>query len=188
MWTREVLHGVELMSPRPAIRHAVATTRLGIVLGPYDQSLHGREEGDDGPPTGPGGWWFAFEPELHLERADDPIVPDIAGWRVDRVPELPDTAHCKIAPDWLCEALSPSTEAYDRSDKLEIYGAQGVPHVWLLSPIAKTLEAFRLQPGSGYVLVKTFRGKIAKAEPFTEVIVPLSRLWTMKLAHPPSHE
>ena len=47
-------------------------------------------------------------------------------------------------------------------------------------PITKTLEVFRLQP-EGYLLVKTFRGKTAKAEPFTELVVPLSRLWIMKV-------
>ena len=96
-------------SPHPALRHANVTSSLGVMIGgPFH---HGR--------GGPGGWWILDEPELHFGR--NVLVPDLAGWRRTRLPRLPDAAYCSVFPDWVCEVLSPSTAALDRSKKLAIY-------------------------------------------------------------------
>ena len=124
---------------------------------------------------GPGGWRILDEPELHL--GADIIVPDIAGWRRARLPILPDEAFFSIAPDWVCEVVSPSTAALDRVKKLAIYAREHVPHVWLVDPIGHTLEALRLD-GSRWTIVSTWSGlAVLRAEPFDAIELDLSLLW-----------
>jgi len=161
----EIVDGELVVSPRPALRHARSASRLGMDLGgPFD---HGRD--------GPGGWIILFEPELHLD--SHVLVPDLAGWRRERMPELPDTAATSLPPDWVGEVLSPSTEAEDRAGKRPIYARFGVAFLWLLDPILETLEVFRLQ-GSGWLLLDTYRGqKKVRAEPFDAVELDLGSLW-----------
>lgn len=161
----EILDGELYASPRPAVPHALATSGLGYdLIGPFDR---GR--------GGPGGWWILVEPELHL--SDDVVVPDLAGWRRTRVPDLPRGAFLQIAPDWVCETLSPSTERIDRGKKLAIYAREGVAHVWLLNPIAETLEAYRLQEGHWLLLVTHTGDVTARIEPFDAIEIELWRLW-----------
>jgi len=97
----EILNGELVLHPRPAARHAVAHSILGAEL--IGQFYIGR--------NGPGGWVILFEPELHLN--DDVLVPDVAGWRRERMPEIPDVVGIQLSPDWVCEVLSPSTQARD---------------------------------------------------------------------------
>ena len=161
----EILDGELYASPRPAVPHALATSGLGYdLIGPFDR---GR--------GGPGGWWILVEPELHL--SDDVVVPDLTGWRRTRVPDLPRGAFLQIAPDWVCETLSPSTERIDRGKKLAIYAREGVAHVWLLNPIAETLEAYRLQEGHWLLLVTHTGDVTARIEPFDAIEIELWRLW-----------
>ena len=87
-----------------------------------------------------------FEPELHL--VGDTLVPDLAGWRRERLPSLPDAPAVTLAPDWVCEILSPSTERIDRVKKLPAYAHHGVGHAWLINPTTRTLEVFRRDGGS----------------------------------------
>src|SRR5688572_5797091 len=130
----EIINGELRTLPRPAPKHARASSRLGVRLGgPFDLG-----EG------GPGGWSILDEPELHLGLEQDVLVPDLAGWRLERMPKLPETAYFELPPDWVCEVLSPSTEADDRVDKMPIYAREGVRHVWLIDPILQTLEVFVL--------------------------------------------
>jgi Uma2 family endonuclease len=161
----EILDGELHTSPRPAVPHAVATTGLGVDLGgPFDR---GR--------GGPGGWSILAGPELHL--SDDVIVPDLAGWRRARVPVLPRDAFIEIAPDWVCEMLSPSTERLDRGKKLAIYAREGVAHVWFVNPIAETVESYRLEHGR-WLLLTTHVGDVsARIEPFDAIEIELWRLW-----------
>ncbi len=161
----EILDGELQTSPRPAVPHAIATSGLGAdLIGPFDR---GR--------GGPGGWWMLAEPELHL--AADVVVPDLAGWRRARVPDLPRGAFLEIAPDWVCETLSPSTERLDRGTKLAIYAREGVVHVWLLNPLSETLEVYRLELGR-WLLLETHAGDVAaRSEPFDAVELELWRLW-----------
>ena len=124
---------------------------------------------------GPGGWIFLPEPELHL--AEHVIVPDIAGWRRERLPTLPKTAWLEIAPDSVCEILSPSTERFDRTDKLAIYAAFGVGHCWYVDPQLRTLEVFSRQ-GDKWLLAATFKdADPVTAPPFEVHTFTLDVLW-----------
>jgi Uma2 family endonuclease len=119
----EILDGELVLSPRPALRHSRAASRLGTLLGnPFDR---GR--------GGPGGWTLLYEPDLHL--GEHVIVPDMGGWRLERLPSVPDAPWLDLAPDWVCEVLSPSTARIDRGRKLRIYAAAGVATCgcWTLS-------------------------------------------------------
>jgi Uma2 family endonuclease len=158
--------GEELIThPRPGPRHSRAASQLGgKLMGPFD-------EGSDGP----GGWWILDEPEVHL--GPHVLVPDIAGWRRERLPRLPDTAWFELAPDWVCEVLSPSTARVDRVQKLPVYAAAGVGHVWLVDPVLRTLEAFENQQGR-WLLLGAFKNDDAVAVvPFEAVALDLGALW-----------
>lgn len=161
----EIMDGDLHTSPRPSPRHALASSGLTAdLLGPFDR---GR--------GGPGGWWILAEPELHL--SDDIVVPDLAGWRRARLPAMPAEAFFTVAPDWVCETLSPSTERIDRGKKLAIYAREGVAHLWLLNPIAETLEAYRLEQGRWLLLVTHSGDAAARIEPFDAVGIELWHLW-----------
>ena len=139
----QIIHGQLIVLPRPAPKHARASSAVsGKLFTTYDEGS-----------GGPGGWWILFEPELHLSR--DILVPELAGWRRERMPTLPETAYFELPPDWVCEVLSPSTVRMDRIDKLPIYASQGVGHAWLVDPDLQTLEVFALheahwRPESAY--------------------------------------
>lgn len=161
----EILHGVLYAHPRPAARHARASTALGEELGPPFNRGRG----------GPGGWVILDEPELHL--GADVVVPDLAGWRRERMPELPDVAAFELPPDWACEVLSPSTSAVDRGEKIPIFARERVGHVWLVDPVIRTVEALRLD-GETYRLVGTWRDDArARVEPFDAIELDLAALW-----------
>ena len=162
----EILDGELYATPRPTVRHARAASMLGVELGgPFDA---GR--------GGPGGWWILDEPELHLQK--DVVVPDLAGWRRDRLPVLPDVAALTLSPDWVCEVISPSTEAIDRGRKLAIYARDGVAQAWLLNPSSETLEVLALA-GGVWTLVATHVGCTrVRAEPFAAIELDLAAVWT----------
>jgi len=161
----EIVDGELHVSPRPAPRHAVAGSSLGVLVGgPYQ---HGR--------GGPGGWWILGEPELHLGR--DVLVPDLAGWRRARMPRMPSTAYFPLAPDWVCEVLSPSTASLDRVKKLTIYAREQVAHAWLIDPVARTLEVLRLEAGRWTILATHTGSDVVRADPFAEIELELESLW-----------
>lgn len=161
----EILDGELYTTPRPAPRHAAASSGLGGALhGPFDRGRNG-----------PGGWRILDEPELHL--ASDIVVPDLAGWRRERLPRLPDEAYFSVAPDWICEVMSPSTAAMDRVEKLAIYARERVSHAWMVDPIARTLEVLRLD-GGRWTILATWSGlTTVRAEPFDALDLDLSLLW-----------
>ena len=116
-----------------------------------------------------------YEPELHL--GEDILVPDLAGWRRETMPAYPDTAWSELAPDWVCEILSPSTEKYDRNEKREIYASAGVKHLWLVDPRIELLEVFALSTGR-WTLVHTFANDDAvRVVPFEAGAFRLGRIW-----------
>lgn len=116
-----------------------------------------------------------MEPELHL--ASDVLVPDLAGWRRERMPEVPATHIFSIAPDWVCEVLSPSTARIDRSKKLRIYGHHEVTYAWMLDPLERYLEVKRLEGGRWSDLAVFSGNDKVIAEPFPEVEIDLTEIW-----------
>lgn len=161
----EIIHGVLHASPRPPVPHAVAATALVSELDPPFKRGKG----------GPGGWVILFEPEVHL--GEDILVPDLAGWRRERMPETPDAPYITLAPDWLCEVLSPSTSKLDRGEKLPVYARAKVSHVWLVDPLEQYLEVLRLD-GDTYRIIATFTADAkVRAEPFDAIELDLAILW-----------
>lgn len=162
----EIVAGELHVSPRPAPRHAAAASALGEELGPPFKRGRG----------GPGGWWILDEPELHL--GGDIVVPDLGGWRRERMPEMPvDLAYFTLAADWVCEVLSPSTAALDRGRKLAVYSREQVTHVWIVDAVAQTLEILRLD-GATYRIVQVATGDArVRAEPFDAIELELAILW-----------
>ena len=161
----EILGGELYASPRPAFPHARASSALGILIGgPFQLGVNG-----------PGGWLMLDEPELHF--GADVLVPDLAGWRRERVLGWSDEAYLTLAPDWLCEVLSPSTERIDRTKKLNIYARESVRHVWLLDPLQRTLEVLQLE-GNRWSKAATHEGsRRVRTEPFGAVELDLGALW-----------
>ncbi len=163
----EIVNGELFLSPRPAGPHTRVASLLGSELtGPFDR---GR--------GGPGGWILLDEPELHL--GDDIVVPDLAGWRRERMPVIANDAYFTVAPDWVCEVLSPSTEKLDRAYKLPtVYARADVQHAWLISPARRTLEVFRRHMNA-WLLVATLRDdEKARVEPFEAIELDLTLLWS----------
>lgn len=172
----EILEGELFTSPRPRGRHSIAHGNLLTLLHPPFYRRRG----------GPGGWWILIEPQLHLNDPEDVVVPDLAGWRLERMPKVPEGVEFRVTPDWLCEILSPTTERVDRTRKLRIYARAGVPVIWLLNPVERTLEVLRLEDGR-WTLMGVFDGdEVVRAEPFDAVVLDLSLVWAEPESTAPS--
>lgn len=161
----EIIRGQLYLSPRPGGPHTTVASVLHLILGPPFALGNG----------GPGGWIILFEPELHL--GPDIVVPDLAGWRRTRMSAVEDVAYFTLAPDWLCEVHSQSTRKYDLADKLPIYAAAGVRHVWLIHPRQRTLEVLRLYRGKWRSLAMHHDDERVRAEPFEAIEIDLALLW-----------
>ena len=163
----EILNGQLYTQPRPTGRHTLAQSGLhGEIDGPFHK---GR--------GGPGDWWILMEPELHFVRDTEVAVPDLAGWRRERMPLLPEDHRFEVIPDWICEVLSPGTTRKDRALKMPLYARFGVAHVWLVDPLARTLEAFELRNGH-WTLVEVFKDEdLIAAPPFAAAPFSLAVLW-----------
>ncbi len=169
----EIINGVLYSQPRPVRRHGGASSVIGAI------SLNAYQLGIGGP----GGWIFVDEPELHLGL--HVVVPDIAGWRMERMTEPADKAVFGIAPDWICEVLSPATEKRDKGEKLRIYATYEVGYLWYVDPRARSLEVFR-RVGRDWVLASTFFGSDeVNAEPFPALTFKLDLLWPFDRPVPP---
>lgn len=161
----EVIDGELSMMPRPASPHTAAASALGEELGPPFKRGRG----------GPGGWIILDEPEVHL--GEDILVPDLAGWRRNRMPEMPDAAFFTLAPDWACEILSPGSQRADRIKKPKIYSRENVSHLWLVDPNAQTLEVMRLEGGGYKIVLLAEQEEKVRAEPFDAIELDLGLLW-----------
>jgi Uma2 family endonuclease len=162
----EMFDGDLYVSPRPAIPHSRAASVLAAALmGPFDQGRNG-----------PGGWLFLYEPELHFR--NDVLVPDIAAWRRTRLPALAPEPYLTLAPDWVCEVLSPSTEKLDRGAKLCVYARERAGHLWLIDPLRQTLEVLMLDQRGQWAKRGAFEGRTnVRAAPFDAVELELGALW-----------
>ncbi len=164
----EILDGELYVTPRPASPHARAASIMGGDLtGPFDRP--------PGGPGGPRGWWILFEPELHIE--SDVVVPDLAGWRREKMPVLANVAPFEQAPHWVCEVVSATTAGIDRVRKMRIYARESVGHLWLVDPLAKTLEVYRLDNRQWVVAATHAGSERVRAEPFSAVELKIARWW-----------
>ena len=164
----EIIDGELYASPRPASPHTLAASGIG-------SDLFGRFNRPRNGPDAPGGWWILDQPELHV--GSDVIVPDLAAWRRERMPRIPDVAYFELAPDWVCEVVSPRTGILDRRRKMPIYAREGVSHLWIVDPILRTLEVYRIESGR-WVVASTHGGDdLVRAEPFEAVELEITRWW-----------
>ena len=166
--TGEILNGQLHTQPRPAGPHMRAETELNIDIG----SAYGRGRG------GPGGWWIFVEPEVHFVRDQEVAVPDLAGWRKERMPDIPEGHRFEVVPDWICEILSPSTASKDREVKLPIYAHYGVAYAWLVDPKRQTLEAYGRDGGHWRLLAEASGTDTLAVAPFDALRLDLSNLWS----------
>ena len=164
-YVAEMFDGELYASPRPAFPHARAAGVLHAKLG------DAFDFGD-----APGEWLIFIEPELHF--GNDVLVPDIAAWRRERLPSLPNDAYLTLAPDWICEVLSPSTEHIDRGKKLRVYAREGVSHAWLVDPLRQSLEVLALVSGSLEQIAEHHGDVSVRARPFDAVALELRALWS----------
>lgn len=166
-WVGEIVEDELVASPRPVAAQARAAFMLGVELREQLEQRRGSQ----------GRWCFLRAPELHLGR--DVMVPDLAGWRRERVaqPPDPDAPFLTLTPDWVCEVVSPVTVALDRTRKLPLYARHGVSHAWFVDPEARTLEVFqRLK--RGWLLAASYEGDaLVRAEPFSHLALQLGSLW-----------
>ena len=161
----ELIDGDLYAWPRPAGPHADMSSVLGMLIGvPYRL---GR--------GGPGGWWIVDEPELHL--GEQVVVPDLAGWWQERMPQLPKDHRFVIPPDWVCEVTSPSSVRVDRGKKRRIYAEFGVPRMWLGDPIGRMLEVLSLDGDNWKIVSTSFGSDVVRAEPFPEAEIDLALIW-----------
>jgi Uma2 family endonuclease len=161
----EIIHGELIAMPRPSFRHSNAAAGItDEIRGPFHI---GR--------GGPGGWIILYEPEVCL--GENLLVPDIAGWKKERLPKPPDENYTIVPPDWVCEVLSPSTVRIDRIRKMHIYAQFNVPYSWLIDPVARTLEVFKLESGRWILLSAHSDNDKVHAEPFEEIEIALQNLW-----------
>jgi Uma2 family endonuclease len=165
LYVGEIVDGELFASPRPAAPHALAFAALDhLIGGPF-------QEGD----AGPGGWWIIGEPELHF--GEDVLVPDLAGWRKERMPQFSRAPYFTLAPDWICEIVSPRTARLDIDLKLPVYAKNGVEHAWIVDPQPCTLQAFR-RDGKGWKLDAVHAGDVVvRVAPFGAIELRLGRLW-----------
>ena len=162
----QIIDGQLVLLPRPAKPHTLAASALGAELfPPFHQGKRG-----------PGGWIVLDEPELHF--GEDILVPDLAGWRRERMPVLStDVPYFTLAPDWACEVLSPRTATLDRAGKLPIYAREKVGHMWLVDPERRSLEVMRRE-GDKWLLVGVWHDDArVRAEPFEAIELELTGLW-----------
>jgi Uma2 family endonuclease len=161
----EILDGALYTHPRPAGPHAEAASVLGMDIG---GAFH-RGKG------GPGGWIILDEPELHLGMQI--LVPDLGGWRRERLPNVPNAAYITVEPDWVCEVLSPGTHLIDRRIKMRIYAEHQVPHLWLVDPLVRSLEVYLLD-GPSYRATGTYgEDEKVRVPPFEAIELELAALW-----------
>ena len=174
----EIINGELIVAPRPSGGHIGGSSSLGEeIIGPFQKNKGG----------GPGGWWIFFEPEVEFEFETNHFVPDIAGWKKERMPYPPiHESIFRVVPDWICEFISPSSVRYDKVLKKNAYAKYGVKYYWIADPIAKTIEAYKLVENNQWLVVGTYTDDDkARIEPFGAIEIDLSAIW---LPEPPLPE
>ena len=162
----EIINGELVLQPRPGPKHLLSELSLASDLEQHFRKLRSK----------PGGWIILSEPEIHFSESDI-YDPDIAGWRYETMPNLPDTAYFEVTPDWVCEVLSPSTARVDRHTKMAKYALYGVGHYWIVDPKLKTLEVFELRDGQWVLLHMASDDDIVAFAPFPDIEIEMEYLW-----------
>ena len=163
----EFIDGEFLQKAAPTIQHGVAQGRTFSAV----SNFFGRKLGSSG---GPGGWWIATEVDIVLDGWG--YRPDVAGWRRERLPELPAQRPAPVRPDWLCEIVSESNRTTDTVKKVRRYHQAGVPHYWLLDQHARSLTVYRHGPDGYVVALVAEAGEKVRAQPFDAVEVSVAEL------------
>jgi Uma2 family endonuclease len=162
--TGEILEpGVLRTMSRPGKRHRQVAKRCERSLDRFDENVGGA------------GWWIEDEAEVRLPNGRL-AVPDLSGWRIERVPELPDENPISILPDWCCEVISPTSARDDRAVKLPLYARSGVAWVWLIDPLIRLVEVFETAGGRP-VLVETAQDEDIKALPPFNAEIAVGPWW-----------
>lgn len=166
----EIIDGVLYTQPRPRSRHQEIILIVGAdIEGPYKR---GR--------GGPGGWWILPEPGITVPGSPE-FSPDLAGWRRERLPELPENETISVVPDWVCEVLSPGTRSYDQRTKKPFYARIGVQFIWYVDIPARTLTVSRLHEGRWLEVGAFTDDDIVRAEPFELAEIRLVEFWPAAL-------
>lgn len=169
----EIIEGVLYTQPRPRPRHQnVAGDLIDFLRGPMQRGSGG----------GPGGWWIVVEPGIRLPQAAE-FSPDVAGWRKERMPDLPEIA-IGLVPDWICEILSPGTRGHDLLTKRAFYARIGVQWLWYVDLDNRTLTASRLHDGHWLELGVYGEDQKVRIEPFEAVELDLAPWWPVAEAPP----
>jgi len=162
----EVVNGELHLLPRAAPRHQRFSFLFGNAL---ETSLRDRKSGHSG-------WVFIPDTNVHLSDHDI-CGPDIAGWRVETMPDVPETAHITIRPDWVCEIISPSSERLDRHDKFAMYANFGIPYYWIVDHRNRLVEAYALEQGRWVAIGVGSNDDAISFAPFDTIGLELGRLW-----------
>lgn len=164
-YTAHLIEGELYAMARPRPHHARALGSILLALaGPFDRGV-----------GGPGGWLLLAEVDVRVRHSI--VAPDLAGWRRERMEKVPDETPIPLAPDWVCEVLSPGTEPFDRGVKATWYAAVGVSWMWFVDPDARTLEAYQNDAGVWRPEGRWQGEAEVKAQPFDALPWLLSQLW-----------
>jgi Uma2 family endonuclease len=168
----EVIRGELVPKEAASFEHGSTQMRIALALG----GVLGRSR-----PGRPGGWWLGTEIEIELE-THEVFVPDLAGWRIDRLPEPPSGKPVRVRPDWVCEVLSPSTMRRDRGHKQRTYHRAGIGHYWLVEPLDGAVWVYRWSP-EGYAQVVSIEAddvpasELVRVEPFDAIGIDLADIF-----------
>ena len=168
----EIVNGELVQKASPSFRHSITQGRIILALGGFQ---HG--QGSVAGP-GPGGWWIGSEPTIELAR-HEVYHPDVAGWRIDRVPAIPEGPVVRLVPDWVCEILSPSTEDRDLGHKLRTYHRAHVGHYWVIEPALQTLRVYRWEDADYVPALSARAGDVVRAEPFGAIAIAVAEIFGM---------
>jgi len=155
----EIVNGELVDKASPRFDHGNAQSGV-------DGSLFGFR--GSGGPRGPGGWWIAVEVEVEYEPIEV-YRHDLVGWRRERVATSPTEWPVTTRPDWACEILSPSNASTDTVKKLRTLHRHGVPHYWLLDPVAGTLRVMRWTRDGYLEAMSASADEVVRAEPFDAI-------------------
>ncbi len=164
----EIVCGSLVRKAVPDEIHSTLQLRLSGFVLPYE-----------GRRATPGGW--RLRTECEIEFSSQPQMqrfqPDLAGWKIDVLPDPPRRGRALITPQWVCEILSPSTADRDRGVKQDAYYRAHVDHYWLVDPDQQALTVLAWAEDGYQTIVTAGRGDRVCAEPFAQSALDLDWLF-----------